>query len=48
VLAERVEAVEFSDLDPPLGELWYEVSALDMAGNASRPASCTVIMGATP
>ena len=48
VLAQATEAVELVDPTPPLGELSYLVVARDEVGNASPPASCTVVMGDVP
>jgi len=48
VLAIDHSSVEFTDLEPPLGEITYLVVAKDDAGNRSDAASCTVVMGAAP
>jgi hypothetical protein len=48
MLADGLEAVEFLDETPPLGDLRYLVVAEDEAGNASDPNVCTVVMGAVP
>ena len=47
-LVTDLKSVEYSDIEPPLGELVYLVLAKDAVGNSSEVASCTVIMGAVP
>lgn len=47
-LAAALEAVELIDTSPPLGQLLYEVVAVDESGNRSPAASCSVTMGAVP
>ena len=47
-LAAALEAVELIDTSPPLGQLLYEVVAVDESGNRSPAASCSVTMGALP
>jgi hypothetical protein len=48
VLAGDHSSVEFTDAEPPLGEITYLVVARDEAGNRSEAASCVVVMGAAP
>ncbi len=48
LLSSDRRQIEFVDQSPPLGELSYEVVAVDKAGNRSEPAACTVVMGAVP
>jgi len=47
-LAIDQRQIEFVDASPPLGELTYEVIAVDKAGNTSEPSACEVVMGAMP
>ncbi len=42
---EGIERRSFDDLAPPSGELEYQVTAVDVAGNASPPITCAVRMG---
>lgn len=48
VLDERVQAREYVDQTPPVGELTYLVRTVDEAGNRSEPAECTALQGVTP
>jgi hypothetical protein len=48
VLSDEVETIELTDVEPPLGEITYEVVAVDASGNRSAPAECSVVMGAIP
>ena len=48
VLTDEHRSIEFTDREPPLGELVYFVTARDAAGNRSDQASCVVVMGAVP
>lgn len=48
ILTDNHRSIEFTDKEPPLGELVYFVAARDAAGNRSEEASCVVIMGAVP
>jgi hypothetical protein len=48
VVAADLTSVEFTDLEPPLGDITYLVSARDKAGNTSASAECSVVMGAEP
>ena len=48
ILTDDHRSIEFSDQEPPLGELVYFVTARDAAGNRSEEASCVVVMGAVP
>ncbi len=48
ILTDDHQSIEFTDQEPPLGELVYFVSARDAAGNRSLEASCVVVMGAVP
>jgi predicted small lipoprotein YifL len=47
-LAIDQRQIEFVDASPPLGELTYEVIAVDKAGNTSELSACEVVMGAMP
>jgi hypothetical protein len=47
-LSDDNRSIEFTDRQPPLGELVYFVIARDAAGNRSDSASCVVVMGAVP
>jgi hypothetical protein len=47
-LAAALQAAELIDTSPPLGQLLYEVVAVDESGNRSPAASCSVTMGAVP
>jgi hypothetical protein len=47
-LAEAVDGVGFDDTAPPPGASIYRVTAIDAAGNASEPATCTAARGAGP
>jgi hypothetical protein len=48
ILTDDHRSTEFVDVKPPLGELVYNVTARDAAGNRSARASCEVVMGAVP
>ena len=48
ILTDDHRSIEFTDEEPPLGELFYFVAARDAAGNRSEEASCVVVMGAVP
>jgi hypothetical protein len=48
ILTEDHRSIEFTDQEPPLGELVYFVTARDAAGNRGQEASCVVVMGAVP
>jgi len=48
ILTDDHRSIEFTDRDPPLGELVYFVTARDAAGNRGEIASCVVVMGAVP
>jgi len=48
ILTDDHRSIEFTDQEPPLGELVYIVTARDAAGNRSEEASCVVVMGAVP
>ena len=48
ILSDDHRSVEFTDREPPLGELIYFVTARDAASNSSERASCVVVMGAEP
>ncbi len=48
ILTDDHRSAEFTDANPPLGELVYHVTARDAAGNRSESASCEVVMGAVP
>jgi len=48
ILTDDHRSIEFTDQEPPLGELVYIVTARDAAGNRSEGASCVVVMGAVP
>jgi hypothetical protein len=48
VLTDDHRSIEFTDQEPPFGELVYLVTARDGAGNRSLEASCVVVMGAVP
>jgi predicted small lipoprotein YifL len=48
VLASDLTTVEYTDHQPPLGDITYLVSARDAAGNTSDSAECSVVMGAEP
>jgi hypothetical protein len=48
VLASDQTSVEFTDLEPPLGNTTYLVVARDAVGNTSDSAECSVVMGAAP
>jgi len=48
ILTDDHRSIEFTDREPPLGELVYFVTARDAAGNRSLEASCVVVMGAVP
>ena len=48
ILTDDHRSIEFTDQEPPLGELVYFVTARDAAGNRSEEASCVVVMGAVP
>lgn len=45
-LEEAFKGIEFTDSDPPSGELEYAVKAVDAAGNQSEAVYCTVRTGA--
>lgn len=48
ILTDDHRSAEFTDRNPPLGEIVYHVTARDAAGNRSDSASCEVVMGAVP
>jgi len=48
ILTDEHRSIEFTDQEPPLGEIVYFVTARDAAGNNSEEASCVVVMGAVP
>jgi len=48
ILTDDHRSIEFTDREPPLGELVYFVTARDAAANRSEEASCEVVMGAVP
>jgi hypothetical protein len=48
VLVSDLTSVEFTDLEPPLGNTTYLVVARDAVGNTSGSAECSVVMGAIP
>ena len=48
ILTDDHRSIEFTDREPPLGELVYFVTARDAAGNRGAIASCVVVMGAEP
>jgi hypothetical protein len=48
ILTDDHRSIEFTDPEPPLGEIVYFVNARDAAGNRSDTASCVVVMGAVP
>ena len=48
ILTDDHRSIEFTDPQPPLGEIFYFVTARDAAGNRSDTASCVVVMGAVP
>jgi hypothetical protein len=48
ILTDDHRSIEFTDQEPPLGELVYFVTARDAAGNRGEEASCVVVMGAVP
>jgi hypothetical protein len=48
ILTDDHRSIEFTDKEPPLGELVYFVTARDTAGNRGDTASCVVVMGAVP
>ncbi len=48
VVADLVREASVQDDDPPDGQLVYTVEAVDAAGNASDPVSCTAVAGAGP
>jgi hypothetical protein len=48
ILTDDHRSIEFTDEEPPLGELVYFVTARDAAGNRGEEASCVVVMGAVP
>jgi predicted small lipoprotein YifL len=48
VLASDLTSVEFTDPEPPLGDIIYLVAARDGVGNTSPSAECSVVMGAEP
>ncbi len=43
-----VDGTRAEDDDAPLGELAYEVRALDAGGNRSEPGRCTTVVGTEP
>jgi hypothetical protein len=47
-LARRLRSLQLEDPAPPLGTVTYEVRAVDGAGNASEPATCTTVIGSAP
>jgi predicted small lipoprotein YifL len=47
-IAELVPRASVEDDDPPDGQLVYTVEAVDAAGNASEPVSCTAVAGVVP
>jgi hypothetical protein len=47
-LARRLRDLQLEDPAPPLGTVTYEVRAVDGAGNASEPATCTTVIGSAP
>jgi hypothetical protein len=48
ILSDDHRSAEFTDREPPLGELVYFVTARDAASNSSEASSCVVVMGAVP
>jgi len=48
VLATDLTSVEFTDREPPLGDITYLVVARDGVGNTSGSAECSAVMGAVP
>jgi hypothetical protein len=48
ILAEDHRSIEFTDDEPPLGEIVYQIAARDAAGNLGGTSSCVVVMGAVP
>ena len=47
-LVSDLTSVEFTDRNPPLGDITYLVAARDKVGNTSDSAECSVVMGAEP